>query len=79
MIQSLAAIYGTSRRADPDVAVHVGAAPGASAGNAAFTMIEMDVDDGPLVERGVDQILISVGRLDVVVNNAGIPLADRGY
>jgi len=45
------------------------------AGSSGFTMSQMDVGDRSSVERVVDQILKVDGRLDVVVNNAGIALA----
>ena len=35
-------------------------------------IIELDVTDDASVERGVAQVLASAGRIDVVVNNAGI-------
>ena len=54
-------VFGTSRQPQPD--------------NGSFTMIPMDVDDEASVRRGIDQIIQQTGRLDVVVNNAGITFA----
>ncbi len=81
-------VYGTSRRTqgepgptdaesaagDPAVSA-AGTANANAAAIGAVTLIQMDVDDGPSVERGVDHVLKREGRLDVVVNNAGIALA----
>jgi NAD(P)-dependent dehydrogenase (short-subunit alcohol dehydrogenase family) len=39
-----------------------------------FEMITMDVDDDASVQAGVDALLAKTGRLDAVVNNAGISL-----
>jgi NAD(P)-dependent dehydrogenase (short-subunit alcohol dehydrogenase family) len=50
---------------------------GSSAGTptgAPFEMITMDVDDDASVQAGVDALLAKTGRLDAVVNNAGISL-----
>lgn len=50
---------------------------GSSAGTptgSAFEMITMDVDDDASVQAGVDALLAKTGRLDAVVNNAGISL-----
>jgi NAD(P)-dependent dehydrogenase (short-subunit alcohol dehydrogenase family) len=58
-------VYGTSRR----VASHRGPA----AGNP--TMLTADVTDGDSVERAVRTVLDREGRLDIVVNNAGMGLA----
>ncbi len=50
---------------------------GSSAGmpsSSPFEMITMDVDDDASVQAGVDALLAKTGRLDAVVNNAGISL-----
>jgi NAD(P)-dependent dehydrogenase (short-subunit alcohol dehydrogenase family) len=39
-----------------------------------FEMLAMDVDDDASVQAGVDALLAETGRLDAVVNNAGISL-----
>ena len=57
-------VYGTSRRA----------APGVTAAGS-FLMAPMDVNDDVSVAQGVRLIVEREGRLDVVVNNAGINLA----
>lgn len=56
-------VYGTTRR-DP------GEQPAS-----AHTMIRMDVDDDDSVEQGIRLIMAREGRLDVVVNNAGIGIS----
>lgn len=59
-------VYGTSRRAEfPDTV----------AGQAAVVMLPMDVCDDDSVRRAVDFVLKREGRIDVVVNNAGVGLA----
>ncbi len=65
-------VYGTSRHAAPRTADMPKMEPGTSA---PFEMIQMDVNSGPSVGRGVDFILESEGRLDIVVNNAGFGIA----
>ena len=57
-------MYGTSRRAPNDPVT-----------DGSFTLIQMDVDDDASVARGIDYVMAREGRLDVVVNNAGIGLA----
>jgi NAD(P)-dependent dehydrogenase (short-subunit alcohol dehydrogenase family) len=50
---------------------------GSSAGTptgSPFELITMDVDDDASVQAGVDALLAKTGRLDAVVNNAGISL-----
>jgi len=56
--------YGTSRRASPE----------GTQEPAGFTLIQMDVTDDESVVRGVGLIVGREGRLDVVVNNAGVSL-----
>src|SRR5580700_10165731 len=58
-------VYGTSRR----VAAHRGPV----AGNP--TMLTVDVTDDDSVEHAVRAVLDREGRLDIVVNNAGMGLA----
>jgi NAD(P)-dependent dehydrogenase (short-subunit alcohol dehydrogenase family) len=57
-------VYGTSRHANPE----------GSQNPAGLTLIQMDVNDDASVARGVGLIVDREGRLDVVVNNAGISL-----
>jgi len=59
-------VYGTSRRAEFPDPSDFGAAP---------FMIPMDVCDDASVGRAVEFILKHEGRIDVVVNNAGVGLA----
>jgi NAD(P)-dependent dehydrogenase (short-subunit alcohol dehydrogenase family) len=54
-------VYGTSRHP--------------RSGDQPFTMLPMDVTDQNSVERGVNTILDREGRIDVLVNNAGIAIA----
>ena len=63
-------VYGTSRRA--------GAETGANnrrTSSPAWTIIPMDVRDQASVEAGVANVLERTGRIDVLVNNAGIAIA----
>lgn len=60
-------VYGTSRRAAPSGETPTGDRP--------FILIPMDVSDDVSVEWGVRFILEREGRLDVVVNNAGMGYA----
>jgi NAD(P)-dependent dehydrogenase (short-subunit alcohol dehydrogenase family) len=46
----------------------------ATPNGAPFEMISMDVDDDASVQAGVETLLAKTGRLDAVVNNAGISL-----
>lgn len=54
-------VYGTSRRN--------------GGGSTAFKMIPMDVTDDRSVAEGVAQVVRSEGRLDALVNNAGMGIA----
>ena len=56
-------VYGTTRREPGKLSAF------------AYTMIRMDVDDDNSVERGIRLILAREGRLDVVVNNAGMGIS----
>lgn len=59
-------VYGTSRRADFPDSAEAGSSP---------LMLPMDVRDQDSVRRAVDFVLKREGRIDVVVNNAGVGLA----
>lgn len=59
-------VYGTSRRAE---------FPDPESRGSASLMIPMDVCDDASVERAVEFVLEREGRIDVVVNNAGVGLA----
>jgi len=59
-------VYGTSRRAEFPDSGAVGSAP---------LMIPLDVRDERSVGRAVEFVLTQEGRIDVVVNNAGVGLA----
>jgi NAD(P)-dependent dehydrogenase (short-subunit alcohol dehydrogenase family) len=65
-------VYGTSRRAPSPAAEGSAAEQGHSV---PFAMIQMDVDSDISVERGLDAVLESEGRLDIVVNSAGFGIA----
>lgn len=54
-------VFGTSRR--PGNATH------------AFQMLAMDVQDEKSVQNGIDKIIQEHGRLDVLINNAGLGIA----
>jgi NAD(P)-dependent dehydrogenase (short-subunit alcohol dehydrogenase family) len=56
-------VYGTSRNA------------ASSQGNKSFTMINMDVCDRKSIEDALRQIISKEGRLDVIINNAGLGMA----
>ena len=48
---------------------------GTSRAPSSGTMLQMDVTDDASAQRAVDAILEREGRLDIVVNNAGIAIA----
>jgi NAD(P)-dependent dehydrogenase (short-subunit alcohol dehydrogenase family) len=54
-------VYGTSRSAP--------------AGRTPFAMLQMDVTDDASIQRGVQTIIEREGRIDAVINNAGIAIA----
>ncbi|MEI6847732.1 MAG: SDR family oxidoreductase [Chlorobiaceae bacterium] len=54
-------VYGTSRKTDVDTKF--------------YKMIQMDVNDDASIADGIRHIIAHEGRLDVVVNNAGIGIA----
>src|SRR5580692_7808968 len=60
-------VFGTSRNASPSAS----AKPG---GNGSLELILMDVEDENSVRKCVDSVLARAGRLDAVVNNAGISI-----
>jgi NAD(P)-dependent dehydrogenase (short-subunit alcohol dehydrogenase family) len=62
-------VYGTSRRGTG------GAEPGTMTGPGSTTMLTADVTEDHSVEQVVAFILSREGRLDIVVNNAGMALA----
>ncbi len=62
-------VYGTSRSAKFD------GEPAASDPDASFTTIPMDVRDTSSVTKGISHVLDIEGRVDVVINNAGIAIA----
>jgi NAD(P)-dependent dehydrogenase (short-subunit alcohol dehydrogenase family) len=58
-------VYGTSRR-------------GAQAGRRSFPMLSLDVTSDASVEAAIGEVLRSDGRIDVLVNNAGVGVAPAG-
>lgn len=70
-------VYGTSRRATfPEPSPPKAARdPDGSAEPSGITLIPMDVTDDTSVERAVRYVLETAGRLDVIVNNAGMGIA----
>jgi NAD(P)-dependent dehydrogenase (short-subunit alcohol dehydrogenase family) len=55
-------VFGTSRN------------PSAASAKASFEMLTMDVEDENSVRQGVDTVVARAGRIDAVVNNAGISI-----
>lgn len=67
-------VYGTSRRArKPVEAPGMGEQRGSVPGS--VTMLPMDVTSEESVQKGIECILNRHGRLDIVVNNAGMGIA----
>jgi len=60
-------VYGTSRRATFSNANENNNEP--------YTLIPMDVCDEPSVSKAINYVLQRAGRIDVVVNNAGVAVA----
>jgi len=60
-------VYGTSRKENP--------APLQADGEGSIHMIQMDVTNDQSVQRAVDAIIKETGRIDVVVNCAGIGIS----
>jgi NAD(P)-dependent dehydrogenase (short-subunit alcohol dehydrogenase family) len=58
-------VFGTSRRAAP-------------ADQRGFEMLALDVTSDPSVEAAVTEVMRRVGRIDVLVNNAGFGVAPAG-
>lgn len=58
-------VYGTSRR-------------GASTGDRSFDMLPLDVTSDESVEAAISEVIRLSGRIDLLVNNAGIGIAPAG-
>jgi NADP-dependent 3-hydroxy acid dehydrogenase YdfG len=54
-------VYGTSRNPNPE--------------RYAFTLLQMDVQDETSVQHAINQIVTQCGRIDILINNAGIGIA----
>jgi NAD(P)-dependent dehydrogenase (short-subunit alcohol dehydrogenase family) len=67
-------VYGTSRKAQRNPSRNPSKVSQPKSA-AAFPMLQMDVDSGQSVKRGINYILKKEGRIDVVVNNAGFGIA----
>ncbi len=52
-------VYGTSRNPD-------------QISNSVFPLVALDVRDANSIQKAVSQIILKAGRLDVVINNAGV-------
>jgi NAD(P)-dependent dehydrogenase (short-subunit alcohol dehydrogenase family) len=52
-------VYGTSRNPDP-------------ISNSVFPLVALDVRDANSIQTAVSQIILEAGRLDIVINNAGV-------
>jgi NAD(P)-dependent dehydrogenase (short-subunit alcohol dehydrogenase family) len=62
-------VYGTSRQASPPDPAQMRATRDAGGSH---VMVQMDVTNGESVERAVHAVMRVEGRIDVLVNNAGI-------
>jgi len=58
-------VYGTSRR-------------GSQSGHRSFSMLSLDVTSDASVDAAVSEVLRSDGRIDLLVNNAGVSVAPAG-
>ena len=56
-------IYGTSRY------------PGSYPKPVGYNLIQMDVNDIEIVQSGIENIIQEYGRIDIVINNAGVHVA----
>lgn len=52
-------VYGSSRNPDPVT-------------NSSFPLVALDVRDSGTIQRAVQEIIVKEGRLDVLINNAGV-------
>ncbi|GJI99976.1 short-chain dehydrogenase/reductase [Duganella rhizosphaerae] len=65
LVQAGFKVYGTSRR-------------GAGAGPGGFEMLALDVTSDASVQAAVDELMRREGRIDLLVNNAGVGVAPAG-